>query len=178
MVDQLNQTPTKISMLSLLMCYEAHRDALVKFLRVGHVPQEISVCQFKGVVNNITSIMSLGFNDEELSTKGRNHNKALHISIECVDTILSRVLVDIGSSHNILSKSSLSKLVIEGLVMKPSELVVRVFDDSRQTVIGEVDLPIKIVLIEREEDIMASHLASFRYVEGGGEVQEIPFQSF
>lgn len=43
-VDQLNQTPSKISMLSLLMCSEAHRDALVKFLRTAHVPQEISVC--------------------------------------------------------------------------------------------------------------------------------------
>lgn len=32
-VEQLNQTPYKISMLSFLMCYEAHRDALVKFLK-------------------------------------------------------------------------------------------------------------------------------------------------
>lgn len=77
-------------------------------------------------------------------TRGRNHNKALYISIECVDTILYRVLVDTDSSLNVLPKSSLSKLTIEGLVMKPSELVVREFDASRWTVIGEVDLPIKI----------------------------------
>lgn len=38
MVDQLNQTPSKISMLTLLMSLEAHREALVKFLRVTHVP--------------------------------------------------------------------------------------------------------------------------------------------
>lgn len=37
-VEKLNQTPSKISMLSLLMCFEAHRDALVKFLRTTHVP--------------------------------------------------------------------------------------------------------------------------------------------
>lgn len=72
----------------------------------------------------------------------RNHNKALHISIECVDTILSRVLMDIGPSLNMPSRSSLTKLNIEGLVMKPSELVVRVFVGSRRTMIGEVDLPI------------------------------------
>lgn len=130
-VDQLNQTPSKILMLSLLMCSEAHRDTLVKFLKVSHVPQDISVCQFKGVVNNISVSISLGFNDEELPSKGRNHNKALHISIECVDTILSRVLVETRSSLNILPKSSLSKLTIKGLVMKPSERVVRAFDDSR-----------------------------------------------
>lgn len=37
-VEQLNQTPSKISMLSLLICSKAHRDALVKFLRATQVP--------------------------------------------------------------------------------------------------------------------------------------------
>lgn len=40
-VDQLNQAPSKISMLSLLICSDAYIDALVKFLRASHVPQEI-----------------------------------------------------------------------------------------------------------------------------------------
>lgn len=62
-VEQLNQTPLKISMLSLLMCSETHRDALVKFLNIVHVPQDISVCQFEGVVNNIATSLSLGFSD-------------------------------------------------------------------------------------------------------------------
>lgn len=226
-VDQLNQTPSKILMLSLLMCSETHREALAKLLNDGHIPQEIFVCQFKGIVNNISASISLGFSDEELPVEGRNHNKALHISIECVYTILSKVLVDYGSSLNVMSRSSLSKLTIEGLVMKPSELVVRAFDGSRRTLISEVDIPIKIIphtffitfflmdiylaynfflgrpwihsagvvistlhqrlafliinkpiIIEGEEDIMVSHLASFWYLEGEGEVHEIPFQSF
>ncbi|XP_050889486.1 uncharacterized protein LOC127094739 [Lathyrus oleraceus] len=117
---------------------ETHRDALVKFLKAAHVPQEISVCQFEGIVNNIATSLSLGFNDMELPTEGRNHNKSFHISIECVDTILSRVLVDTSSSLNVMPKSSLAKLTIEGLVMKPSELVVRAFRGSRRIVIGEV----------------------------------------
>lgn len=52
--------------------------------------------------------------------------------------------MDTGSSLNVLPKSSLSKLTIEGLVMKPSKLVVNEFDGSRRTLIGELDLPIKI----------------------------------
>lgn len=143
-VNQLNQTLSKISMMYLLMCSEAHRDALVKFLRVAHVPQDIYVFQFKRVVNNIASSVSLGFIDNELPPEGRNHNKALHIYIECVDTIFSRVFMDTGLSLNVLPKSSLSKLTIEGLLMKPSKLVVRPFDGSRRSVIGEVDLPFKI----------------------------------
>lgn len=102
------------------------------------------MCQFEGVVSNIATSQSLGFSDEELPAEGRNHNKALHISIECVDTVLSRVLVDTGSSLNVIPKGSLVKLTIEGLIVKPNELVVRAFDRSRRTVIGEVDLPMKI----------------------------------
>lgn len=37
-VDQLNQTLSKISLLSFLMCSEAYRDALVKFLRAAVTP--------------------------------------------------------------------------------------------------------------------------------------------
>ncbi|KAI5444251.1 hypothetical protein KIW84_012756 [Lathyrus oleraceus] len=180
-VEQLNQTPSKISMLSILMCLEDHRDALIP-------------------------------------TEGRNHNKAFHIYIKCVDT---------GSSLNVMSKGSLAKLTIEELVMKPSELVVRAFDGSRRTVIGEIDLLMKIgphtffitvivmdlhpacscllgrlwihsagavtsilyhrlrfvvnkklVVVKGEEYFLVSHLESFRYIEGDGEIKKIPFQSF
>ena len=38
-VEQLGQTPSKISMLSLLLCSEAHAKALITFLKTAHVPQ-------------------------------------------------------------------------------------------------------------------------------------------
>lgn len=36
----------------------------------------------------------------------------------------------------------------------------------------------KLVVLEGEEDILVSHLVSFRYVEGEGKLKEFPFQSF
>ena len=39
-VEQLGQTPSKISMLALLLCSEAHAMALIKFLKAADVPQE------------------------------------------------------------------------------------------------------------------------------------------
>lgn len=41
-VDQLHQTPSKISILSLLMCSLAHRNALLKVLAQAHVTQDIT----------------------------------------------------------------------------------------------------------------------------------------
>ena len=37
-VEQLGKTPSKISMLALLLCSGAHEKALVKFLKTAHVP--------------------------------------------------------------------------------------------------------------------------------------------
>ena len=66
MVDQLHQTPAKISILSLLINSEAHRDSLMKVLSPAHVAEEIIVNQFDNVVANLTPGSYIGFNDSEL----------------------------------------------------------------------------------------------------------------
>jgi hypothetical protein len=143
-VDQLNQTPSKISILSLLLCSEAHRNALLKMLNLAYVPQEISVNQLKGVIANVSTRHELGFTDLDLTPEGRNHNRALHITMECKGAVLSHVLVDTGSSLNVLPKKALIKLDVEGVVLTPSDLVVRAFDGSKRSVFGKVMLPVKI----------------------------------
>ncbi|XP_050919835.1 uncharacterized protein LOC127137414 [Lathyrus oleraceus] len=141
-VEQLNQTPSKISILSLLLSSEDHHKALLKVLNTAHVMQDITVDQFDDVVANIAASRYLGFNEAELPPKGKAHNKALHISVTCTDSLLSRVLVDTGSSINVLPKYTLSQLQFRGPEMRTSALIVRAFDGSRRQVIGEVDLPI------------------------------------
>ena len=46
-VEQLGKTPSKISMLALLLFSEAHSKALVKFLKSARVPQDTFVDQFE-----------------------------------------------------------------------------------------------------------------------------------
>ncbi|XP_050897847.1 uncharacterized protein LOC127104725 [Lathyrus oleraceus] len=225
-VDQLNQTPSKISMLSLLLSLEAHRNSLLKVLSATHITKDITIEQFDDVIACVTTGNFLGFNDDELPVEGKNHNKSLHISLKCINTILSRVLVDTGSSLNVMPKTTLIKLPMEGINMKPNTLIIKAFDSSRRAVIGEVDLPIKIgptifnitfqvmdihpgyscllgrpwihsagavtstlhqklkfitndkmIVIGGDEDILVSHLTSFRYIEVDGEITETPFQS-
>ena len=100
--------------------------------------------QFEGIVNRIYASNGVGFTDFDLPPEGRKHNKALHISMEIAKTTLSRVLVDTGSSLNVLPKSALLRLDYDRLLLRPSDLIVKAFDGSKRTVFGEVDLPIKI----------------------------------
>ncbi|RDY11884.1 hypothetical protein CR513_03399, partial [Mucuna pruriens] len=59
------------------------------------------------IIGNIMINNHLTFSKEEISAEGRRHNHALHISIKCMDHILVQVLVDNGSSLNIMPKSTL-----------------------------------------------------------------------
>ena len=75
-VEQLGHTPSKISMLAMLLCSEAHAKALVKFLKTAHMPQETSANQFEDCVASLTADNGLGFSDADLTPQGRKHNDA------------------------------------------------------------------------------------------------------
>jgi len=143
-VDQLNHTPAKISLLSLLLNSELHRDALMKVLNSAHVTQDITVNQFDGIVGNIVANNYLTFIDDEMTVDGKKHNRALHISVKCMDYVIARVLVDTGSSLNVMPRSTLARLSVDGSYLKSSSMVVRAFDGSRREVIGEIELPVQI----------------------------------
>ena len=68
----------------------------------------------------------------------------MHVSVECRGTTLAHVLVDTGSSLNVLPKKALDRLDCEGLTLKPSNIIVRAFDGSKRMVHGEVDSHIKL----------------------------------
>ena len=136
--------PSKISMLVLLLCSEVHAKALVKFLKTAHVPQETAADQFADCVASLTAGNGLSFSDADLTPRGRKHNDALYVSIECRGTTLAHALVDTSSLLNVLTKKALDILDCEGLTMKPSNIVVRDFDGLKRMVHGEVDIPIKV----------------------------------
>lgn len=100
--------------------------------------------QFDRIIVNITSYNNLSFCDEELPEEGINHNLALHISINCKKDDLSNVLVETGSSLNVLPKYTLASLSYQGAPMRYNGVIMKAFDGSCKTVIGEVDHPIKI----------------------------------
>ena len=57
---------------------------------------------------------------------------------------MAKVLVDNGSSLNVMPKLTLDKLSFDASYTRPSSIVVRAFDGSRRDVRGEIDLPIQI----------------------------------
>ena len=144
MIEQLNKTPARVSLLELLMSFEPHRALLVKVLNEAHMAQDISVEGFEGIVSNITTNNYLTFADEEIPFEGQGHNRALHVSVKCMDHIMAKVLIDNSSSLNIMPKSTLDKLPFNVTHLRPSSMIVRALDGSRRNIIGEIDLQIQV----------------------------------
>jgi len=143
-IEHLNKTPARVSLLELLMSSEPHRDLLVKVLNEAHVAQDISVEGFGGLINNITANNYVAFAEEEIPAEGRGHNRVLHVSVKCMDHVMAKVLIDNGSNLNVMRKSTLEKFPFNASHLRPSSMVVRAFDGSHREVRGEIDLPIQI----------------------------------
>ncbi|RDX57796.1 hypothetical protein CR513_62936, partial [Mucuna pruriens] len=103
-------TLMRISLLSLLVNLEGHRQLLLKVLNEAHVTKDISVEKFGGIVGSLTTTNHISFSRDEVPEGGRNHNLPLHIAVRCGDYVMARVLIDNGSSLNIMPKTTLLKL--------------------------------------------------------------------
>ncbi|XP_050919754.1 uncharacterized protein LOC127137324 [Lathyrus oleraceus] len=166
MVDQLLHTSSKTYVLSLLMSSEAHREALQKVLEKAYMDYDMIIDQLNGIVANIIVCNNLSFSDEELPEQGRNHNLALHISMNCQEDALSNMLVDIGSSLNVLPKSTLSKLAYQGAPMRFSGVVLKAFDGA-----SFQSLYVDNIIVKKKGKSMSSLKDAQSMVENGQSVK-------
>ena len=143
-IEQLHKQPAKISILSLLKDSPPHREALMKVLSEAFVPQSITVADMDHVVSHLLVDNYVSFGDEDLPEGGTGHIRALHISVKCKDHMMSRVLVDNGSSLNIMPFHILEQLPVDPSHMRPSNMVVRAFDGEKRSVLGVMDVPLQI----------------------------------
>ena len=60
------------------------------------------------------------------------------------DCTLSKVLIDNGSSLNVMPLSTLMRLLVDRSYMKHTKTVVRAFDGTRRKVTGEIEIEVQI----------------------------------
>ncbi|KAJ8554419.1 hypothetical protein K7X08_025097 [Anisodus acutangulus] len=100
-VEQLKKTPAQISLLSLLMNSPDHGRALLEVLKEAYVPRETTGEKLSALVGQILEAHKVSFHDKELPPEGLGHNKALNITVKCMNKFISKVLIDGGSVVNI-----------------------------------------------------------------------------
>ena len=127
-----------------MLNFEPHREAVLKVLKQAYVPHNASIDKIDRLVGNIMMDNYILFNDDEIPPDGHGSTKALHITTKVKDCILPKVLIDNGSSLNVMSLSTLIRLLVDRSYMKHSKIVVRAFDGTRREVTGEIEIEMQI----------------------------------
>ncbi|XP_059315432.1 uncharacterized protein LOC132066054 [Lycium ferocissimum] len=121
-VDQLKKTNAQISILSLLLSSDVHKNALLKILSEACVPIGTTGETLAGMVGRVLDSHRISFDNKELPPEGCSHNKALHITIKCRNMFVSKVLIDGGSGLNICPLTSLRKIGYNISELKTSDM--------------------------------------------------------
>ena len=143
-VEQLSKQPARISVLSLLLNSEPHRNALLKVLNQAYVANNISVEKLDRWVNNLNADNFISFSDDEIPSNGRGSVKALHITTRCKGYIIPNVLIDNESALNVMPLATLSRIPIDLSYLKPCHSMVRAFDGTKREVMGKIEIPLEV----------------------------------
>ncbi|XP_070002220.1 uncharacterized protein [Nicotiana sylvestris] len=150
-VEQLRKTPAQISLLSLLIHSNGHRRALMKILNEAHVPNKITVNHLEKIANKIFEVNRITFSDDELPVEGTEHNKALYLTVKCENFMVTRVLIDNGSSANICPLFTLNKLKVDDERIHKNNICVRGFDGGGKDSVGDIVIELTIGLMVKFE---------------------------
>ncbi|XP_038996868.1 uncharacterized protein LOC120121584, partial [Hibiscus syriacus] len=143
-VEQLHKTPARISMLSLLLHSEVHRNTLIKVLNETFVGKDIPVERVDRMVNHINADNFIYFYDDEIPEEGKGRGKALHITAHCKGVIVSGVLIDNGSALNVMPFATLNRLPVDVSQMRVCSNAVRAFDGTERKIMGKMIIPLRI----------------------------------
>ncbi|XP_070008369.1 uncharacterized protein [Nicotiana sylvestris] len=92
------------------------------------------------MVGKVLENHKITFHEDELPLEGLSHNKALHITVQCEDYFITKVLIDGGSSLNICPLVTLRTLGKGLHEIKDGAINVKAFDGSQRSTIGEINL--------------------------------------
>ena len=121
---------------------EPHREAMLKVLKQAYVPHNALVDKIDRLVGNIMMDNYISFSDNEIPPNGRESTKALHITTKMKDCTLPKVLIDNGSSLNVMPLSTLMRLLVDRSYMKHTKTMGRAFNGTRREVIGEIEIEV------------------------------------
>ena len=119
---------------------------MLKVLKQAYLPYNAPIDKIDHLVGNIMMDNYISFSDDKILPNGHGSTKALHITTKVKDCTLPKVLIDNGSSLNVMPLSTLIWLLVDRSYMKHTKIVVREFDGTRREVTGEIEIKVQIGL--------------------------------
>ncbi|XP_059623151.1 uncharacterized protein LOC132266313 [Cornus florida] len=121
-------------------------------------------------VNAITSgSINIGFGDGDLSRVQLPHEDPLVISLLVANCMIKRVLVDLGSSANIIKKVVFEQLEIPSSSIQPTSSPLMGFDGTKVDPLGVIDLSVTMAKRTLKENFVLTEIhPSYNLIMGRG----------
>jgi len=111
MIDQLKNTPTKISLHDLIYTSQVHRDILYALFKNETVPINISATMFSEKIRTIKECDIISFYQfEKLNKELLDECSTLYVTPVVDGWEVKRIMVDNGSTINVFSNHFLIQL--------------------------------------------------------------------
>lgn len=91
-----------------------------------------------------THTASISFNENDLLTGTTEHNRPLYVTGMCEGTRINRILVDPGSSVNLIPIKTLKNLALSIKHLSTEKISMKGFDHNYQKALGAITLPISL----------------------------------
>lgn len=114
------------------MASHKHRRAMIKVLSEIEVPIDASPDKVIALLST-TNRSAITFT---VMTEGKNHTKALYVTVECKRIRIPMVLVDNGSAINVCPLRVAKRLGLSSQNLTPSTQIVRAYDNTKREVAG------------------------------------------
>ena len=129
-----------------------YREALVLALNQKKISMSCTLEQMVGSLIE-TPLGTIVFSDDDLPLEERDHHRALFIKAEVKGKITCCVMVDNSLAINVCPLKILPKLVLVGADLKPSEVIIKTYDDTKRPVEGTFRALVKTGPIEAWVDL-------------------------
>ncbi|XP_070047325.1 uncharacterized protein [Nicotiana tomentosiformis] len=149
-VDQLQKTPSQISLLSLLLRLDEHQKIFLKTLNIAYFPVETTVAHLERMAETFFEFNKISFSRDDFPAEGVAHNKVLHLTVKYEGYYVKRVMLDGGSGVDICPISTLQRMEIDTERIRANNVYVRAFNGVKRDKIGEIDLVLTIVPVDFE----------------------------
>jgi hypothetical protein len=145
----LRKIPALMSVFDALMMSQELRDNLIYALQ--H-PEQFQ-CHFASCLEEEALYIerrskNITFTEDDLLIGTPDHNRPLYVTGECEGKKLSRILVDAGSSINIMSLKTLHGLALSVKSLAPETITIHEFNQNSKQSVGFVILNLKLGKLE------------------------------
>ena len=144
MLAYLRKIPALISVYDTLILSTEMREALIHALRNPEQYQtqmiETQVEETMFINNHMPPIH---FTNNDLLVGTTDHNRPLYVTGECEGKKLNQILVDAGSSINIITLKALKSLTLNTKAINPEKITILGFNQISQKSLGSVILTLR-----------------------------------